>query len=134
MLEVYCDGGSRGNPGPSAFGYIVKKLGKIIKEGNGYIGIATNNIAEYTAVIESLKYLSKDFKGEKLMFNLDSMLAVKQLNGEFKIKNSKIRELVFKIKELEPNFKSISYTHITRDKNTQADRQVNIALNLQNGT
>ena len=130
MLKVFCDGGSRGNPGPSAYGYVVFKNGKIVKEGNGYLGIATNNFAEYTAVVEALKYLSDQHSKESIEFSLDSLLAVKQLTGVFKIKNSKIRELILKIRELEPNFKTVSYKHVTRDKNTLADKQVNVALDL----
>ena len=131
MIEVYCDGGARGNPGPAAFGYVVKKDGQIVKSGNGYIGIATNNVAEYTAVIEALTWLELSYPKVNLTFYLDSELVVSQLSGIYKVKNSNIRDLVFKIRTLESNFGQVNYKHIPREKNKQADRLVNLALDGQ---
>ena len=73
MLEVFADGGSRGNPGHAAYAFIVKKDDQIIKEGKGYIGITTNNVAEYTALIEALKWLSNNYAAQKLQISLDSL-------------------------------------------------------------
>ena len=128
MIEVFCDGGARGNPGPAAYGFVVKDKGAIVKEGNGYIGVATNNVAEYTAIVEALKWLGPNKKGAQLHFFLDSQLAASQLNGIFKVKNAKIRELLVKIRELENEFGKIIYQHVPRDQNKEADKQVNIAL------
>ena len=128
MIEIFCDGGARGNPGPAAYGFVVKDEGAIVKEGNGYIGVATNNVAEYTAIIEALKLLSDHKKGEDLQFFLDSLLAASQLNGIYKVKNAKIRELLVKIRELENQFSKITYQHVPRDQNKEADKQVNLAL------
>ena len=128
MIEAFADGGARGNPGPAAFGYVVKKDGQIIKSGNGYIGIATNNVAEYTAVIEALTWLESSFPKANLTFYLDSELVVSQLSGIYKVKNANIRNLIFKIRTLESNFGQINYRHIPRIKNKQADRLVNLAL------
>ena len=127
-MQIYTDGGSRGNPGPAAFGFVVKRDGKTIHEKNGYIGIATNNVAEYTALIEALSWLKNNLKDEKPEFFLDSQLVVSQLNGLFKVKNSAIRNLVIKVRILEADLGSITYKYIPRIKNQDADRQVNIAL------
>ncbi len=128
MIEIYTDGGSRGNPGPAAYGFIVKSQGQTIHKQNGYIGIATNNTAEYTAVLEALKWLTEKFKNENLKFFMDSQLVVSQMSGLYKVKNNNIRDLLFKIRELESNFTSVSLTHIPREENMEADRQVNLAL------
>ena len=128
MIEINCDGGSRGNPGPAAYGFVVKKDGKIIKEEGKAIGIATNNFAEYTAVIEALSWLSKDFGGKDLNFYLDSQLVMSQLSGLYKIKNAQIRELVLKVKNLETSFAQIKYSYVPREKNKEADTLVNEAL------
>ena len=100
MIEVWCDGGSRGNPGHSAWGFLVKVKGRITKKGRGYLGIATNNVAEYTAVIEALKVVSKT-EELSIDFYLDSLLVVQQLNGIFKIRDARLRELAMKIRMLE---------------------------------
>lgn len=128
MLEVFCDGGSRGNPGKAAYGFVVKKDNQVIKEGKGYIGVATNNTAEYRALIEALKWLSTNDPGEKLKISLDSRLVVFQLNGLFKVKSATIRDFILEIRQLEPNFSSIMYIHIPRQQNSHADKLVNIAL------
>lgn len=128
MLQVHCDGGSRSNPGHAAYGFVVKSDSKIIKREGGYIGITTNNIAEYEAVVKALSWLEKDFKGEDLEFYLDSNLVVSQLNGLFKVKNSKLRDYVVKIRTLLPSFKTVSFSYIPRLQNKQADQMVNIAL------
>ena len=128
MIKVFCDGGSRSNPGPAAYGFVVYDDQKIIHKGKGYIGIATNNFAEYTAVIQALLWLSEKFKKHNLNFYLDSNLVVSQLRGIFKIKSASLRELIFKIKSLETTFGKISYWHIPRSKNKEADELVNQAL------
>ena len=133
MIEIFCDGGARGNPGPAAYGFVVKDEGAIVKEGNGYIGVATNNVAEYTAIIEALKWLKSHKKGEDLQFFMDSLLAASQLNGIYKVKNAKMRELLVKVRELENEFSKITYQHVPRDQNKEADKQVNLALDQRSG-
>lgn len=133
LLEVFTDGGSRGNPGPAAFGFVITKDGRIVKEDKGFLGIETNNFAEYTAVIEALTWLSQNFKGEPIKFYLDSQLVVRQLTGLYKVKNPKIRELVFKIRQQEANLGPVSYSHIQREQNQEADRLVNKALDEHYG-
>lgn len=128
MTDVFCDGGSRGNPGHAAYGFVIYQDGHILKEGKGYIGIATNNVAEYTAIIKALSWLKNSCKGAALRFSLDSQLVVSQLSGIYKVKNSNIRNLVFQIRSLENNFHSVSYHFIPREQNAAADSLVNRAL------
>ena len=128
MIEVWCDGGSRGNPGHSAWGFLVKVKGRITKKGRGYLGIATNNVAEYTAVVAALGWLAKEHPGENLAVYLDSQLAVRQLAGLYKVKNAKLRQLIFQIRELETSFSKIFYSHVSRSENKEADRLVNRQL------
>ena len=128
MLQIFCDGGARGNPGPAAYGFVVFENGKVIYEEGGYIGIATNNFAEYTAVISALSWLKDNNYKEKLNFFLDSKLVVSQVNGLFKVKSSKMRELLVKVRQLETSFETIRYNYIPRDRNQHADYQVNKAL------
>lgn len=128
MIEVYCDGGARGNPGPAAYGFVVKAEGRIVKKVGKTLGIATNNFAEYTAVIAALIWLTQDYQGEDLNFFLDSQLAVSQLSGLYKIKNATIRNLVFEIRTRQNQFGQIKYNYVPREKNKEADRLVNAAL------
>lgn len=134
LVAVFTDGGSRGNPGPAAIGvYIVKNNDIVLAQIAKNIGRATNNVAEYSAIIEGFKWIfeNKKFFSSKarIEFFLDSQLAVRQLLGIYKVKNPLIRELVFTIRqhEIELGLK-IAYNHIPREKNIQADKLVNIAL------
>lgn len=133
VLHVYTDGGARGNPGPAAIGVVFigenKEIGQISKT----IGVATNNVAEYRAVLEGFSWLISNFKQiggyEKIHFFLDSQLVVSQLNGLFKVKNANLRDLLFKIREKEAELsKEVFYSHIPREKNRIADKLVNKAL------
>ena len=113
-IFIYTDGGSRGNPGKSAIGIlIISPNGKVIYRHGEYIGEATNNIAEYTALIKALKNASENFHGEASCFS-DSELMVRQLNGKYKVKNFNIKKLFLKVKNLEKNFRKITYTHVRR--------------------
>jgi len=127
-MILYTDGGARGNPGPAAIGAVLTdEKGKVVKEVAKYIGKTTNNVAEYKALIEGL-HLAIQKNADDLTCYLDSLLVVKQLNGEYKVKNVFLRELWNNIKILETKFKKISYNHVTRDKNTLADSLVNEVL------
>lgn len=130
-LKIYCDGGARGNPGPAASAFIVfSPEGKILAKEGVHIGEATNNVAEYKAIVFALEWLSKKSKEDNILFFLDSQLVVNQLNGKYKIKNKKLLELVFEIKELEKNFSGkIIYKNIPREKNKITDSLVNQTLN-----
>lgn len=127
-LLIYTDGGSRGNPGASAIGAVVGT-----KEYGEEIGITTNNVAEYKAVIFALKKAKQLLGSAKanntdVELRTDSQLLVNQLNGEFKIKDSGLQPLFIEIWNLKQDFKSVKFIHVTRDKNKNADRLVNKAL------
>jgi len=126
---IYTDGGSRGNPGPSAIGALVGD-----KEYSQSIGNATNNVAEYSAVIFALKkakqlLTKKVCKETNVELRTDSELLVKQLNGEYKIKDDDLKTLFLDVWNLKLDFKSVQFVHVTRDKNKKADSLVNRALN-----
>jgi ribonuclease HI len=127
---VYCDGGSRGNPGPAASAFAIVFNGKQIHKESSYLGKSTNNIAEYKSVIMALEWLVKnDEYSKNVLFVVDSQLVYKQLVGEYKIKNEKLKELVIKIKSLEKNINSkIKFSWSPRSKNKIADRLVNKEL------
>jgi ribonuclease HI len=133
-LIVHTDGGARGNPGPAAVGVVIEKVSDasttVVTEFGKTIGETTNNVAEYTAVIEALRFL-KTYDGEKkrVDFFIDSTLVVNQLNGLFKVKDAKLRELLSNVRLLEPDAGGeIRYTTIPREQNTRADALVNKAL------
>jgi len=134
-LIIYCDGGARGNPGPAAYGFVItdEKGSKIYEEGKA-IGVATNNIAEYSAVVAALKHVFEHMSHVKghlsnVQFFLDSQLVTEQLSGRWKIKNENLRNLYFTIRELEQKIGAkVSYQHVFREQNTEADRMVNLAL------
>ena len=125
---IYTDGGSRGNPGPAAIGVVVGG-----KEYGEQIGHTTNNVAEYSAVVFALKkakqLLTKaKAKTTDVELRTDSELLVKQMNGEYKIKDADLQPLFLEVWNLKQDFKSVSFVHVTRDKNKRADAQVNRAL------
>lgn len=122
MTKIFTDGGSRGNPGPSAIGVIINNT-----KHSKYIGIATNNQAEYEAVIFALQK-AKALKLKNLEINLDSELIAKQLNRQYKIKNKKLQPLFIKTWNLVLDFESVKFNHIPRQQNKQADKLVNQAL------
>ncbi|GIW64114.1 MAG: ribonuclease HI [Patescibacteria group bacterium] len=133
VLKVNTDGGAKGNPGPASIGVVFYINNKKIFQHHSPIGVATNNDAEYQALIFALNEIKKEkeklvnkHKIEKIDFYSDSNLLVNQVNGLFKIKNGKIKEYVLKIKILEQEINlPIYYHHIPREKNQEADRLVN---------
>ncbi len=136
-LNVFTDGGARGNPGPAAIGvYIESEINKKLAGYGKRIGITTNNVAEYKAVIEALDWIienKKTFsKDTKINFFLDSKLVCSQIIGVFKVKDANLRELIFCVRDREAqiNF-PIFYKHIPREQNTKADGFVNDALDRE---
>lgn len=127
ILKIYTDGGSRGNPGPSATGYVISTDGQVLEEGGRYLGITTNNQAEYQAMIQALEAVAK-FEPEELECHMDSELAVKQLNGIYKMKNQDLRPHFEKIKQLSSQYKKVTFTHVRREYNKLADAEVNKIL------
>lgn len=132
-LDIYCDGGSRGNPGVSATAFIAKKDGIEFYSESKYLGFATNNVAEYNAVLEALRWLERvDYPKGNISFYLDSQLVVNQLNGLFKIKEKNLIRLSEEIRSLQKKIPhTITFTHITRDKNKIADSLLNKTLDKQ---
>ena len=130
-IIIFTDGGARGNPGPAGIGAVLYDSDKkVIAEISKYIGETTNNQAEYQALISALKK-AKDLGGQELDIFLDSELVVKQLNREYKVKNKELAPLFLEVYNLSLNFSKITFTHVYREKNKEADRLVNEALDKE---
>jgi ribonuclease HI len=131
-ISIYSDGGSRGNPGPAAFAFVVYKAGKIIYKNSKFLGKTTNNVAEYEGARHAVRWLKENedkIKGFKINIFLDSQLVVKQLTGEYKIKNQKLIPLAREIKGLEREIENkIIFHFIKREKNKVADGLLNEKL------
>lgn len=127
-LVVYSDGGSRGNPGPSAAGYVVMNASEdILEESGAYLGITTNNQAEYQAVLLGLQR-ALELRAETVDFRIDSMLIVNQMSGVYKVKNRDLWPIYERIKELVGQFNKVTFTHVRREFNQRADAMVNKVL------
>ena len=130
-LIIYTDGASRGNPGPASYGFVIEDgKGNILHKEGQVIGITTNNVAEYTAVLEALKHVKQYAKGKQLQIELfaDSKLVAEQLSGKFKIKAKHLKPLIEQIKILALDLGGIIFSHIPRHKNIPADSMANQAL------
>ena len=131
-LNLFTDGGSRGNPGPGACSYIIKTDdGKIIDSGNKYLGECTNNQAEYQGLILGLSKV-KEMNTEALSVFMDSELIIKQLLREYKVKDKILATLFVKAWNLGLDFKKTDFKHVARELNKEADAEVNKALDQQN--
>lgn len=129
-LTIYTDGASRGNPGPSAYGFVIlDNKGNILQKEGKVIGATTNNVAEYTAVLEALKYVSS-IKGYVSGIELyaDSKLVAEQLSGRFKVKAKHLKPIIERIKILALELGGLSYSYIPRSQNRLADALANQAL------
>lgn len=137
-LIVHTDGGARGNPGPAAVGVVIESVlaneEKVtIKEFGRKIGETTNNVAEYTAVIDALSAI-KNISDDDLviLFYLDSTLVVNQINGKFRVKENHLRELLLEVHSLEQEVGGfITYEYVPREQNSRADYFVNLALDTK---
>ena len=131
-LHLFTDGGSRGNPGEAAIAYILEDpaKGEIVEENGECIGVETNNVAEYRALIEGLK-AAQNFHPNRLVCHLDSELIVRQINGDYKVKMATLQPLFEEVKELSLTFADIIFKHIPRGDNYRADALVNKVLNEQ---
>lgn len=130
-LIIYSDGASRGNPGHASYGYTISdENGRSLHEGSKYIGIATNNVAEYTAVYEALKYVAKNYGHTNVEVELyaDSKLVAEQLAGRYKIKSCRLKPVIEKIRILSLELGGVFFGHVPRSKNTAADKLANLAL------
>lgn len=134
-IFIYTDGGSRGNPGPSGAGaFITDDKGNVLKEISEFLGVRTNNWAEYQAVILGLEAVKRIFGGDKLKdveveVRMDSELVTRQLNGLYQIKEETLFPQFIKIWNLKvKDFPRISFVHVPREKNKEADRLANLAM------
>lgn len=132
MIKVFCDGGSRGNPGKSAGAFVVEVDGKIVYKGSKYLGVQTNNVAEYGALVLALSWLKQNIEkvgsSEANIF-FDSELVAKQMSGLFKIKNENLRSYFLQAKAIEKDLGiKITYFSVSREKNKLADFLVNKCL------
>ena len=132
---LYTDGGARGNPGPAAVGVVIydAKLKEVDKFAH-YLGVATNNQAEYQGLILGLGRVQKIAEKKHQLTEvevevfMDSELIVRQMKGEYKVKNKELKPLFAKVEELAGEFASVKFKHIFRDKNTLADKLLNREL------
>lgn len=130
---LYADGGSRGNPGPAGAGALVRdEEGKKIVTISDFLGTTTNNVAEYTGVLRALtelkKLLGSAAKSASVEARLDSQLIVRQMNGEYKIKHANIIPLARAVQEVASEFKSVTFSHVYREENKEADALANEAM------
>ncbi len=127
-LWLSTDGGARGNPGPAGLGLVIKdENGNLLLEHGQYLGETTNNVAEYSALIEALK-LAQGMSATEVDISMDSELIVKQMLGEYKIKQPHLQQLASQVKVLLRGFDAYQFKHILREYNKEADRMVNKAI------
>ena len=128
--KIFTDGASRGNPGPSASAFlIINNENKILFQDAFYVGITTNNNAEYIALLKAIeKLIEMDTLQANLLFFSDSKLMVNQINGQYKINKDHIKEYVSKINEYKSKFLSSKFEYIPREQNRQADKLCNQVL------
>ena len=127
-LFTFTDGGARGNPGPAASGMVIKDAtGKTIAAFGEYLGTQTNNYAEYTALLLALKK-AKELGATEVDCTLDSELVVKQMKGEYKVKEPTLQKLFIQVYNLASQFKKVTYRHTLRHNNKEADAEVNKIL------
>lgn len=129
LFTIFTDGGSRGNPGPAAIGGVIK-FGDEQHDFAEYIGETTNNQAEYQAILFALNWVKENVKDDvEVDCFLDSQLVVEQLNGNYKMKNEGLKPLFWEIRELIIDLGGkVSFTHVRREQNKDADALVNMAL------
>lgn len=132
-MEVFCDGASRNNPGDAGIGIVIKSGGKVLKEIGEYIGQTTNNIAEYKALIKGLEETLK-LGAKEAEFFCDSELMVKQINGEYRVKNEGLKPLHQQAHHLIKRFKDFSIKHTYRENNSHADELANRGIDQKSSS
>lgn len=127
-VKLFTDGGSRGNPGPSAGGFVILDMNdQVLRESSKYLGITTNNQAEYHSLKGGLELCKKEH-ARVVYVHMDSLLVINQMKGIFKVKNRDLWTMHESVKNLLPNFKQVIFTHVPRELNRLADDEVNKAL------
>lgn len=124
------DGGARGNPGPAGAGFVVEVDGQIVCSGGRYLGVCTNNVAEYEALIWGLENVRALGHHEVSVF-ADSELLVKQINGQYRVKNEGLKPLFLKALSLLRGFSSFDVSHVRREANKAADEMANAAMDAR---
>ncbi len=128
MITAYFDGGSRGNPGPAGWGaYIVNDDGTVLAELSGALGVATNNVAEYNGLIAALQWAA-DHDVTAMSVKGDSLLLVEQMRGNYKVKNEGLKPLHMRARMLVMQIGNVSFAHVPREKNKDADRLSNVGM------
>jgi len=131
--RLFTDGGARGNPGPAAYGFVIEaEDGTVLASRGEAIGVATNNVAEYSALIAGLEK-AIELQVPELEVVSDSELMVKQMRGEYRVKNEALQELFLTASRLARRLGKVSYTAVRREHNELADRLVNEALDAAAG-
>ena len=127
-VRLWVDGGSRGNPGPAATGYRIEdSSGVVLAEGGETIGVATNNVAEYRALIAGLRS-ALALGAREVEVRADSQLLMRQMTGAYRVKNAALRELWIEARRVASAFDRVGFVEIPRAENAAADLQVNLAL------
>jgi ribonuclease HI len=132
---IFSDGGARGNPGPAAVAFVIlSSEGKVLTKNSRFIGVHTNNQAEYEALIAALE-AAVELHAEEVTCHLDSELVTKQVNGEYRVKNSELRKLWNKVRDLNRRFTKVSFLSVRRSNVyiQEADALVNEALDQEVG-
>ena len=128
-MVIYADGASRGNPGPAAIGAVIKdERGRLIASISQRIGKATNNQAEYRAIIAALEEADR-LGARQVDIKMDSELVVRQINGEYRVKKATLKPLYQQVKQRQGLLEGFTITHILRQQNIEADKLANKALN-----
>jgi ribonuclease HI len=127
-LIIYCDGGSRGNPGPAGLGVVIYDENKSkVFEISEFLGVTTNNQAEYKGVLQAIKK-AQELKAKELIFYLDSELIVKQMKGQYRVKNKDLLPLYMEIRKYILEFQKVEFNHVRREYNEEADALANKAM------
>ena len=127
MFEVFIDGASKGNPGEASVGILIREDGKVLKTISKAIGLATNNVAEYTALLYALEELLV-MNVKKIKVHTDSALLYNQLLGKYQVKNDLLKKLFDQAQELGRKFEDVQIVNIPREKNKEADQLANQAF------
>jgi ribonuclease HI len=130
---VSCDGAARGNPGPAGIGAVVADPdGEVLAEIAEGIGVATNNVAEYRAAIAGLARAA-ELSASEVLLRSDSRLLIEQLEGRFRVKNPTLQRLHHEVRSLEKRFRAVRHEHVPRERNKEADRLANLAVDRADG-
>ncbi|MCS6850627.1 MAG: ribonuclease HI family protein [Gemmataceae bacterium] len=129
---IYTDGAARGNPGPAAYAFVIHRPESPPIEKADFLGHATNNVAEYTALVKALEYATR-LGIRRLLIHSDSELLVRQMNGQYQVKSSDLRPLFERAKQLCRAFDTVSIIHVSRDQNRRADQLCNQILDQRGG-